>query len=98
MDEASYRSETTNQKRLLTPKRKVLIGFILWTIINTLADLVLEKTGADQFRVVAMFVGTIGYGVLILGWAIADSGERGETLSHGWKFVLVALGAHCILF
>ena len=97
MDEASLQSETPSQQQLLTPKRKILIALVIWTIIITLADLVLEKTGADQFRVVATAAGTIGYGVLILGWTIADSRERGETLSHSWKFVLVAFGFFALL-
>ena len=70
----------------------MLIGIILWGFVNGIADLVVEESGRPEYSIIPLLVGSIGYGVLLLMWSKQDSAERGEELSHGWTFVIVALG------
>ncbi|HEV7700753.1 MAG TPA: hypothetical protein VGO43_11035 [Pyrinomonadaceae bacterium] len=90
-------SDSSVQKGLLAPKRKILLAIVGWALLNTLAALFIEPRLAPQFGTIFLVIGAIGYGVLILAWAKADSHERGEELPSGWKFMLVVLGGFTLI-
>lgn len=68
-----------------------------WALLNTLAAIFVEPRIAPHLQSIFLVVGAIGYGVLTLAWVKADSGERGEELTSGWKFMLVFLGIFALI-
>jgi hypothetical protein len=76
----------------LTPSRKILLWFVGWSVLYVVERVFLATRMPPQYDAIPAIVFMLGYGVLMLAWAKADSEERGEELSSGWKFMMVFLG------
>lgn len=81
-----------SERSLLTPKRRILIGWMAFSLLTGIVQVALIGVVGPDVSFVLILAETIGFGILILAWCKADSDERGEDLSSGWKFMLVFLG------
>jgi multisubunit Na+/H+ antiporter MnhB subunit len=81
-----------SERSLLTPKRRILIGWMAFSLLTGIVQVALIGVVGPDVSIVLILAETIGFGILILAWCKADSDERGEDLSSGWKFMLVFLG------
>jgi hypothetical protein len=93
MEEAEQIIEPAPERRAwLTAKRKILGGWIAWSLVMDVVQALLLRVVSQEMLLILFVIAAFGYGVLLLAWCRADSDERGEELSSGWKFMLVLLG------
>lgn len=65
----------------------LIASFVLWGVFEALADNRSTKLGGALPLMHLVFISG-----LIFWWATLDSGNRGRSLSTGWKAALVFLG------
>jgi len=96
MDNIEVPTQPAESSPFFTTKRKALAGIMLWSVMNGIADLIIDHTGAAHLSVVVILIGAIGYGILILTWCKADSREHGEELGAGWNLYVLVFGVFAL--
>lgn len=77
-------------------KTLVLIGLIVYWLVITLAQVLIAPT--DLAWSVMFLFGSIGWGIGMLYWCLADAKERGEELSGAAKVAIVAFAIFALVW